>query len=64
MDETFGYSQCDFEFLTSRALIEEAWKNPHFGMNPSTGAVAVGVWSGGDHFAQLWSHSLAANKNK
>ena len=26
-DEPFGCSQCDFEFLTTSALIKEAWKN-------------------------------------
>ena len=34
-DEPFGCSQCDFKFSTSSAVIEEAWKNPHFSMNPS-----------------------------
>ena len=30
MDEPFGCSQCGFEFLTTRTLIE-AWKKPHYG---------------------------------
>ena len=32
-DEPFGCSQCDFEFLTTSALIKEAWKKPHYGWN-------------------------------
>jgi len=33
-DEPFGCSLWDLELSTSSALIEEAWKNPHYGMNP------------------------------